>query len=80
MAAERGGHIRATFLPTANGEQIGRFKGRFISPDAHIMSDDDKAIGKAAKSFKEHGTVTRGKKNYVRGTFTPTRSRALQRC
>lgn len=41
--------------------------GRFISPDAHIMSDDDKAIGKAARAFKEHDTFTHGKKKYVRG-------------
>ena len=67
VAAERGGRIKAKFLTSANGEQISRFMGRFISPHAHIMSDDDKAIGKAAKAFKEHDTVTHGKKKYVRG-------------
>ena len=54
-------------LPSSEGEQIGRFMGRFISPDAHIMSDDDKAIGKAARAFKDHDTVAHGKKRYVRG-------------
>ncbi|WP_306150613.1 MULTISPECIES: IS1595 family transposase [unclassified Roseibium] len=68
VAAERGGRVKAAFLSSsANSEQIGRFMGRFISPDAHIMSDDDKAIGKAARAFKDHDTVTHGKKKYVRG-------------
>ncbi|WP_235987504.1 hypothetical protein [Roseibium aggregatum] len=63
VTAERGGRIRAAFLPSSDGEQIGRV----ISPDAHIMSDDDKAIGKAAHTFKEHDTITHGKKKNVRG-------------
>ncbi|WP_068414621.1 IS1595 family transposase [Labrenzia sp. OB1] len=68
VAAERGGRVKAAFLSSsANSEQIGRFMGRFISPDAHIISDDDKAIGKAARAFKDHDTVTHGKKQYARG-------------
>lgn len=45
------GRVKASVIPSADGEQIGRFIRQFISPDARIMSDDDKAIGKAAKAF-----------------------------
>jgi transposase-like protein len=67
VAAERGGRIAAAVIPSSDGRQLGRFMERFISPDARIMSDDDKAIGKAARVFGKHDTVVHGRKEFARG-------------
>lgn len=58
IAAGRDGRVAAEVIERADSATIGRFLRRFVSPDAEIMSDDDTAIGKAAKVYKSHQTVT----------------------
>ncbi len=58
LAASRDGRIAAQVVKQADSATIGRFLSRFVSPDAENMSDDDTAIGKAAKAYKAHQTVT----------------------
>ncbi|MET2833107.1 IS1595 family transposase [Mesorhizobium shangrilense] len=75
----RSGH-RSQLLPAATGARllwssrrgiaatISRFLDRFVSKDARIMSDDDKAIGRAAKAFSGgHRIVTHRADEFARG-------------
>ena len=58
IAASRDGRIAAQVIDRADGATLEAFLKRFVSPDADLMSDDDTAIGRAAKGFSSHQTVT----------------------
>lgn len=58
VAASRDGRIAAEVIRYGDSANIGRFLGRFVSPEAKIMSDDDTAIAKAARTYTSHQTVT----------------------
>jgi transposase-like protein len=66
VAASRGGRVAAAVLRKGDKGGIGRFLDRFVSRDALIMSDDDKAIAKAAKGFMGHRTVTHSQDEFAR--------------
>ncbi|WP_313617366.1 IS1595 family transposase [Agrobacterium sp.] len=67
VAASRDGRVAAQVINRADAGTIGRFLDRFVSKDAVIMSDDDTAIGRAAKAFSGHETVTHRDHEYADG-------------
>lgn len=67
VAASRDGRVAAAVIPKGDKGAIARFLDRFVSKDARIMSDDDRAIAKAAKAFAGHATVIHGQEEFARG-------------
>lgn len=59
--------MAAQVIDRADAATIGRFLDRFVSKSAVIMSDDDSAIGRAAKSYSDHKTVTHREHQYADG-------------
>ena len=67
MAASRAGALLLAVIPKGDKGAIARFLDRFVAKDTRIMSDDDRAIAKAAKAFAGHRTVIRSQEEFARG-------------
>ncbi|WP_051631263.1 IS1595 family transposase [Afifella pfennigii] len=77
VAASRDGRVAAAVIEKSDAQNVGRFLDRFVSKDAVIMSDDDRAISRAAKAFKEHSTVTHGDDQFAIGSVHANRAESL---
>ena len=67
VAVERGGRARARPMPDFKTETAKALMDATTSPDARLMTDGDKSLGKAAKGFLSHEAVNHSEKEYVRG-------------
>lgn len=68
VAADRRGKVAAAVIRKADTATLGRFLDRYVEKDAAIMSDDDKAISRAAEGFSGgHRTVVHREDEFARG-------------
>jgi transposase-like protein len=66
IAVERGGQVRATVVPGAARADIEPVITAAVDPAAHLMSDQDKAVGAVGKGFAAHDTVKHSARQYAR--------------
>ena len=74
IAVERGGQVRATVVPGEARADIEPVITAAVDPAAHLMSDQDKAVGAVGKGFAAHDTVKHSARQYARkgGAGKPT--------
>jgi transposase-like protein len=66
IAVERGGQVRATVVPGEARADIEPVITAAVDPAAHLMSDQDKAVGAVGQGSGAHDTVKHSARQYAR--------------
>jgi transposase-like protein len=65
---ERGGRARSFYLPKVGGADLRDVLNHYVSPEAHLKTDESPLYRRAGKAFASHETVNHSAGEYVRGT------------
>jgi transposase-like protein len=64
---ERGGAVRSFYLPELRRRDVQDVVGNYVSPKAHLRTDESSLYNGMDHHFASHKAVNHGKKEYARG-------------
>lgn len=67
---ERGGNVRAAVVENLTRATVPEQLFTFVSPDAHLMTDESKIYERTGGAFASHSTVKHRSGEYARGEVT----------
>lgn len=67
VAVERGGRVRTAEMTDGSASAVGPLVRELVAPEAHLMTDGDRALIAVGKDQAAHASVSHSQKEYVRG-------------